>query len=130
MRMDVPRCQTPAMAVTAIAAHQDLVRAMMAQAARLACRLPRRLGFKAALRQPHAFEPSLRQRRHADPRLAREAIVQAISRMKLSHRPGRAEPRAVKRRPENQPIMTQPRPVLRAHLQKPQRQYQAAFSTL
>ena len=131
MQMDILRCQTPAMVVKEIAAHllaYNLVRSVMAQAARLACLLPRQLSFKAALQQLRAFEQGLRHRRHADLRLAQEAIVLAISRMKLPHRPGRVEPRAVKRRPKNQPIMTQPRAVLRAHLQKLQRQHQAAFS--
>ena len=131
MQMDILRCQTPAMVVKEIAAHllaYNLVRSVMAQAARLACLLPRQLSFKAALQQLRAFEQGLRHRRHADLRLAQEAIVLAISRMKLPHRPGRVEPRAVKRRPKNQPIMTQPRSVLRAQLQKRQRQHQAAFS--
>ena len=131
MQMDILRCQTPAMVVKEIAAHllaYNLVRSVMAQAARLACLLPRQLSFKAALQQLRAFEQGLRHRRHADLRLAQEAIVLAISRMKLPHRPGRVEPRAVKRRPKNQPIMTQPRAILRAHLQKRQRQHRAAFS--
>jgi hypothetical protein len=130
MQMDVLRCQTPAMVAKEIAAHllaYNLVRAVMAQAACIACVLPRQLSFKAALQQLRAFEQGLRHRRYADLRLAHQAIILAISRRKLPHRPGRVEPRAVKRRPKNQPIMTQPRAVLRAHLQQRQQQHLATL---
>ena len=130
MQMDILRCQTPAMVVKEIAAHllaYNLVRAVMAQAACIACVLPRRLSFKATLQQLRAFEQGLRHRRHANLRQAQEAIILAIGRRKLPHRPGRVEPRAVKRRPNNHPIMTQPRAVLRAHLQQLQQQHLAAL---
>jgi len=119
MQMDVLRCQSPAMVRKEIAAHllaYNLVRAVMAQAACAACVLPRQLSFKAALQQLRAFEQGLRHRPHADVRAAHRAIILAIGRKQLPHRPGRVEPRVIKRRPSNHSLMTQPRAELRRNL--------------
>lgn len=131
MQMDVLRCKTPAMILKEIAAHlfaYNLVRSVMAQSACIACVLPRQLSFKAALQQLRAFEQSLRHGCHTSIQRAQDCILWAIGRMKLPHRPGRIEPRAVKRRPKNQPILTQPRSVLRARLEKRQKRHIAGFN--
>ncbi len=131
MQMDVLRCKTPAMIIKEIAAHlfaYNLVRSVMAQAACIACVLPRQLSFKAALQQLRAFEQSLRHGCHTSIQRAHDCILLAIGRMKLPHRPGRVEPRAVKRRPKNQPILTQIRSVLRARLEKRQNRHIAGFN--
>ena len=124
MQMDVLRCQSPAMVLKEIAAYllaYNLVRAVMAQAACVACVLPRQLSFKTALQQLRAFEQSLRHRRCADVSAAQQAIIQAISCKRLPHRPGRVEPRVIKRRTINHPIMTRPRAELRRDLVASQR---------
>lgn len=132
MQMDVLRCKTPAMILKEVAAHllaYNLVRAVMAQAASIAGVLPRQLSFKAALQLLRAFEQQMRHGQHTRIEHAHDGILLAVGRMKLPHRPGRIEPRAVKRRPKNQPILTQPRSVLRACLRKTQQQHIARFNS-
>jgi len=130
MQMDVLRCKSPQMVRKEIAAHllaYNLVRAVMAQAAYLAAVLPRQLSFKGALQMLNAFEENLRRspssalaRRHA-------YVLAGIAQMKLAHRPGRVEPRAVKRRPKPHKLLTEPRALVRARLLKRQQRQVAAF---
>ncbi|MDR2450625.1 MAG: IS4 family transposase, partial [Candidatus Accumulibacter sp.] len=63
MQMDILRCKTPDMIQKEIAVHFlacNLIRTVMAQAACLACLLPRQLSFKASLQILNAFEENLR----------------------------------------------------------------------
>lgn len=121
MQMDILRCKTPEMVEKEITAHllaYNLVRAVMAQAAAAARLLPRQLSFKAVLQLLNAFEMTLRHcaRRH----LARHhaTLIAAIAQCPLPHRPGRVEPRVVKRRPKQHWLLTQPRQILRERLYK------------
>lgn len=113
-----------------VAAHllaYNLVRAVMAQAAHLADVLPRQLSFKGTLQILNAFEQNLRHSpRHA---LARRHawVLAAITQMTLPHRPGRVEPRAIKRRPKPHRLLTEPRHIVRARLLKQQQRHVAAF---
>jgi hypothetical protein len=119
MQMDVLRCKTPAMIEKEIAAHllaYNLVRSVMAQAAAQRNMSPRQLSFKGALQQLRAFERNLRHGRNANIESARDCLLSGIARLKLPDRPGRVEPRAVKRRGKNLPFLTQPRAIVRAHL--------------
>jgi hypothetical protein len=121
MQMDVLRCQSPDMVRKEIAAHllvYNLVRVVMAQAARHSQLQPRQLSFTGAMRTLRTFEESLNQcpRRQLAHRYAN--MIRTVATLKLSHRPGRVEPRVRKRRPKNYPLMTQPRNVLRKPLIK------------
>ena len=121
MQMDVLRCQSPDMVRKEIAAHlliYNLVRVVLAQAARHSQLHPRQLSFTGAMRTLRAFEESLNHcpRRQLAHRYAN--MIRTVATLKLSHRPGRVEPRVRKRRPKNYPLMTQPRNVLRSPLIK------------
>ena len=123
MQMDILRCKSPAMVTKEIAVHllaYNLVRAVMAQAAFLGHVLPRQLSFKAALQLIRAFEQNLRHAPHA--RLATRCayLLAGIAQLRLPQRPGRVEPRAVKRRPKPHALLTRPRHILRAQLLKQQ----------
>jgi hypothetical protein len=129
MQMDVLRCKSPPMVCKEIAAHllaYNLVRAVMAQAACLGNLLPRQLSFKAALQMLNAFERNLRHRPHGRPP-ASQPLLAGIAQLKLPHRPGRVEPRAVKRRPKPHRLLTKPRSIARAGLRKIQQNQVAAF---
>jgi hypothetical protein len=131
MQMGVLRCKTPAMILKEIAAHlfaYNLVRSVMAQAACIAGVLPRQLSFKAALQQLRAFEQQMRHGQHISIERAHDCLLWAMGRIKLPHRPGPVEPRAVKRRPKNQPILTQLRSVLRTRLEKRQQRHITGFN--
>ena len=123
MQMDVLRCKRPEMVKKEIAVHllaYNLIRAVMAQAAFLGYVLPRQLSFKAALQLIRAFEENLRHMPQGRQSLRRTYLLAGIAQLRLPHRPGRVEPRAIKRRTQQHPLMTQPRPILRAALLKQQ----------
>ena len=123
MQMDILRCKTPEMVEKEIAAHllaYNLVRAVMAQAVASANILLRQLSFKAVLQLLNAFEMNLRHcpRQHLARRHA--SLIAGIASCRLPHRPGRVEPRVVKRRPKQHWLLTKPRHVLRERLLKQQ----------
>jgi hypothetical protein len=112
--LDVLRCQTPAMVRKEIVMHAlayNLIRALMQDIAH-SDQLPlQHLSFKGtvdALRQwRELFENA-----QAQPRAAcqlRRLFYQSIANDLLLDRPDRSEPRAVKRRPKNFRLLTQPR---------------------
>lgn len=130
MQMDVLRCKSPSMVAKEIAAHllaYNLVRSVMAQAAYLSQVLPRQLSFKAALQLLNAFEENLRHCPRGRLALRCAYLLAGIAQLKLPHRPGRVEPRAIKRRPKPQRLLTQPRHALRQHLLKQQQKHIEAF---
>lgn len=120
MQMDTLRCKSPAMVVKEVAAHllaYNLVRCVMAQAAHGARLSPRELSFKGALQLLRAFAPVLRGcGAHAIGQL-HALLLTTIGRVLCPKRPGRVEPRAVKRRPKNMRALTQPRALHKAQLQ-------------
>ncbi|MDP1691821.1 MAG: IS4 family transposase [Burkholderiaceae bacterium] len=131
MQMDVLRCKTAQMVRKEVAVHllaYNLIRAVTAHAAHLARVLPRRMSFKATLQTLTNFSDKLREcpgrklpRLHA-------TVLQAISKLLLPLRPNRCEPRAVKRRPKPHRLLTTPRHVERARLEKRQQRILAAFA--
>jgi hypothetical protein len=123
MQMDVLRCKSPEMVKKEIAVHMlayNLVRAVMAQAAFLGHVAPRQLSFKAALQLIRSFEENLRHAPRGRLTLRRAYLLAGIAQLRLPVRPGRLEPRAVKRRPKPTPIMTQPRHALKSALYRKQ----------
>lgn len=127
MQMDLLRCKSPEMVEKEIAAHlvgYNLVRAVMAQAASLSAVLPRQLSFKTALQILNAFEQNLRccprgrlASRHA-------FVLGGIAQARLPNRPGRVEPRVVKRRPKPRALLTKPRQALQKGLRRKQQSIQ------
>lgn len=128
MQMEVLRCKSPQMVRKEIAVHMlayNLVRAVMAQAAYLGKVLVRKLSFKGALQLLNAFEENLRHCPRGRLALRHAHLLAGIAQMKLPHRPGRVDPRAVKRRPKPQQLLTKPRQVLRALLLEQQQRHLA-----
>jgi len=126
MQMEVLRCKSPQMVRKEIAVYMlayNLVRAVMAQAACLGHVAMRQLSFKGALQMLNAFEESLRHCPRGRLALRHAYLLAGIAQMKLPHRPGRVEPRAVKRRPKSQQLLTEPRQILRAELLEKRRRY-------
>ena len=115
--MDILRCKTPEMIRKEVAVHllaYTLVRAVMAQAARLGGALARALSFKAALQLLNAYHQQLRHSAGARICMMISHVLEAMAQLRLHVRPGRAEPRAVKRRPKPHRLLTEPRSVARA----------------
>lgn len=116
MQMDVLRCKSPLMIQKEIAAH--LLGYTMAQAASTTMSLPRQLGFAAARRAVVCLQEKMRH----DPSACFVAVLPELFHRiccgRIPHRPGRVEPRAVKRRPSNYSLLTVPRHVARQRLQE------------
>jgi hypothetical protein len=110
MRMDILRCKTPAMVKKEVWAHilaYNLIRKIMAQAAMRHDKNPREISFKLALQVFYAFRQAgiLYE---SDPRIY-DRMLKAIAYKRINNRPGRAEPRMVKRRPKAFPRLKHPR---------------------
>ena len=117
--MEVLRCKTPEMVRreiwTCLLAH-NLIRQTLLQAALAAGRSPRQLSFTAALQKTAASWATLAV---CDATMADRLIqtnLRHLARHLVGDRPGRVEPRAIKRRPKPQRLLNQPRAQARAEL--------------
>ena len=131
MQMDVLRCKTAQMVRKEIAVHllaYNLVRTVMARAACLTRVQPRQLSFKGALQTLNAFAQNLRHCFGDSLVQCHAAVLNAIARLLLPQRPDRSEPRAVKRRPKPHRLLTQPRHIVRARLEKRKSRIMAGFA--
>ena len=117
MKMEILRCQTPAMVRKEIWAHllaYNLIRKVMAQAAQERGLTPRQLSFAGAMQTVNEFRTLLLTATDAAlPALGRD-ILQAIASHRVGARPDRCEPRKVKRRPKGYSRMLRPRAQERA----------------
>jgi hypothetical protein len=107
MHMEMLRTKSPEMVRKEVAAHllaYNLIRGIMAEAARSEGIKPRRLSFKGSLHTVREFEAA-----HLyDPeRIERDLprLVWSIGKKRVGDRPDRYEPRAVKRRPKPHPLL-------------------------
>ena len=123
MKMDVLRCKTADLVRKEVAVHllaYNLVRAVMAQAALLGAVLPRHLSFQSTLQVLNEFKNTLIRCTRRGLAALHEQLLHRIQQLRLPYRPGRVEPRAVKRRPKPHRLLNQPRDVARAKLRKQQ----------
>ena len=110
--MDILTCRTPTMARKEIWIYllaYNLIRRTMVHAALQAQVAPRQLSFKHSLQLWLAW-------RQCAPDTAVEGhpkLLALIARKRVGNRPGRIEPRAVKRRPKPLPLLSQPRQIAR-----------------
>ncbi len=119
MGMDVLRCKTPEMVRkemwTCLLAY-NLIRQTMLQSAQEAGVSPRALSFTAAMQ---SIAASWLVTALSDDALAAQLINAALASTAehiVGNRPGRVEPRAIKRRPKEQALLTKPHPQTRAEL--------------
>lgn len=119
MDMVVLRCKSPAMIAKEIAIYllgYNLIRAVMAQAASVTHPV-RRLSFAAARRAVAELHAKRRHNPQSPFQNARNTLHQWIAYYTIPSRPGRVEPRAVKRRPKPHRLLNQPRTIARQQLQ-------------
>ncbi len=119
MGMDILRCKTPEMVRkemwTCLLAY-NLIRQTMLQSAHEAGVSPRTLSFTAAMQ---SIAASWLVTALSDDALAAQLINAALASMAehiVGNRPGRVEPRAIKRRPKEHALLTKPRAQARAEL--------------
>ncbi len=118
MTLEPLRTKTPEMVRKELWAHwltYNLIRKVIAQAARETERRPRQIGFAAARQWIAASWDHLSREPQAASELA-AAAWPAIAWHRVGHRPDRVEPRVVKRRPKKQRLMMKPRSELQAEL--------------
>jgi hypothetical protein len=118
MGMDILRCRTPAMVRKEILMHlivYNSIRLLMLNAAKESKVSPSRISFKASVQALRQWEPML-NRRDLEARERRLLLVllrEAIAATIVLSRPGRKEPRCLKRRKKNFQLMTSPRHEMR-----------------
>ncbi len=119
--MDILRCKTPEMVRkemwTCLLAY-NLIRQTMLQAAQEAGVSPRMLSFTAAMQSIAASWLLIALSDDALAALLIAAASGSLAEHVVGNRPGRIEPRAVKRRPKPHNLLTKPRAQARAELLK------------
>ena len=117
--MDVLGCQSPEMVGKEFWAHMlayNLIRTVMAQAAKSNGSTPRDLSFKGALQTMSAFAERLYDPNAAVVADLYECLLLAIGAHRVGDRPGRIEPRKRKRRPKHYPLLNTSRKIARKEL--------------
>jgi hypothetical protein len=114
MGMDILRCHTPQMIRKEILMHliaYNCIRRLMTEAAEEADMPVRLVSFKGSLQALRNWEPhmSLVELNSADRFRLISDLYQAITGAGICQRPGRREPRCLKRRPKNFQHLTAPR---------------------
>lgn len=113
MGMEQLRCKSPDLAEKELLAYlvaHNLVRCLMAEAAGTYQVALERLSFKGSVDALRQYSAALAQARsRAARRRLWEELVRTLARDLIRDRPGREEPRAVKRRPKPFPLLNKPR---------------------
>lgn len=114
MGMDILRCQTPEMIRKEILMHfiaYNCVRRLMYEAAEEADLEVRVVSFKGSLQALRNWEPHLNQAKVSKAERFRliSDLYDAMTNTPIRQRPGRSEPRCVKRRPKSYQLLTAPR---------------------
>ncbi len=119
LKMNILRCQSPGMVEKEIWMHPlayNLIRGVMARAARAHGRPPREVSFTGAWQTMKAFHQSLVEASPKERGGLVAAMLKAIAGHRVGDRPGRCEPRANKRRPSKQRYLNEPRREARKRL--------------
>ncbi len=121
LNLDHVRCKTPEMVrrelwVTLLA--YNLIRKVIVTAAAIHGKQPRRLGFTGACQTILSSWMLFSTNSCINPRVMHATILAYIAANEVANRPGRIEPRVLKRRRHRYPLMQRPRDQLRAELRK------------
>ena len=112
LQMGVLRCKTPTMVRKEITVHfiaYNLIRAVMALAAWRNGVSPRTISFKGTIQTLNAFQAKIAFVDDGKLSAFFEDLLDAVTGHQVGNRPGRSEPRAVKRRPKPYPLLNTPR---------------------
>lgn len=119
LKMEHLRAKTPAMLERELWVHllgYNLVRKVVAEAAWTRGLCPRQLSFASAVAIVEAFRWAMLCSRDEVRATVNRAVLLAVATHAVGDRPGRCEPRAVKRRPKPYPRLQKPRAEARAEL--------------
>lgn len=116
--MEMLSCKTPDMAIKEIWVHllaYNLIRRLVQRAALQGDALPRQLSFKHAMQLMLAWK---HRGIELDTAESLAILFKLIAQRRVGRRPGRIEPRAVKRRPKPFPWLSVPREIARETVRK------------
>ena len=116
--METLSCKTPAMGEKEMWVYllaYNLIRWLMAQSALMADVLPRTLSFKHTLQLWLSWRGT---RKQTEDHQAASGLLLLVAEQSVGNRPGRIEPRAIKRRPKPYPLLTKTRQVAREDIKK------------
>jgi hypothetical protein len=112
LQMGILRSQTPSMVrkeIYATILAYNLIRTVIAQAAKLNKKIPREISFKGAKQAINSYAIFIQCAKKNEILKLYKRMLADIASRKIGNRPGRSEPREVKRRPKAYPRMTKPR---------------------
>jgi len=119
LQMDLLSCKTPALAHKELEMHliaYNLTRTLMQEAA-LTCHVPlSQMSFKGTLDTMRQFSQTMARVPKSHHHIRRQIYVEmlaAIAKDQVPDRPGRREPRCLKRRPKAYPFLTKPRHLMK-----------------
>jgi hypothetical protein len=121
MKMDVLRCKSPDLVRKEFWAHllaANLIRGVMAAAARRHGAPPRRLSFQGARQMVEGFRVELNRTASGSVAGLVGPMLRAVASLRVGDRPDRVEPRVVKRRPKPFPRMQEPRQAFKERVAK------------
>jgi hypothetical protein len=111
--MEVLRCKSPAMIHKELEMYltgYNFIRCLMAEAAALHGQPVEQISFKGSVDAVRQYSPLIAQARSGKKqRRLMEDLLRVLALDLVPQRPGRREPRAVKRRPKPYPLLNQPR---------------------
>jgi len=112
MNMDFLTCKTPEMVRKEIGVHflaYNCIRIIMAEACEKHDAIPWKISFKGAVQLMNSYAPQFFKSTAQTNKILYAEMLRSIIKNKIGNRPGRTEPRAVKRRPKAFPFLCKPR---------------------
>jgi len=112
MNMDFLTCKTPEMVRKEIGIHflaYNFIRVIIAEACKKHNEFPWKISFKGSVQLINSFIPHFLNSSEKKNKILYDEMLKLMIRNKIGNRPGRIEPRAVKRRPKAFPLLSRPR---------------------
>lgn len=121
MNMDFLSCKTPEMVRKEIGIHflaYNFIRIIMAEACEKHNAIPSKISFKGSVQHINTFTPYFLNSSKEKNKILYAEMLALIVQTKIGNRPGRVEPRAVKRRPKAFPSLRRPRSIEKERLMR------------
>ena len=121
MDMEFLSCKSPEMIRKEIGIHflaYNIIRIIMAEACEKHDEIPCRISFKGTVQLINSFMPQFFKSTEQENKMLYYEMLKSIIKNKIGNRPGRVEPRAVKRRPKAIPLLSRPRAVEKVRLMR------------
>jgi hypothetical protein len=121
MKMDMLSCKSPEMVKKEIGIHflgYNLIRILMAEACSKYGGMPNKISFKGAVQWLNHFAPHFLNASRNQANALYLVLLGQIVQNKVGNRPGRVEPRVVKRRRKLFPLLHKPRWILKTRLMR------------